>query len=607
MPVQIEYVGNIKGAKGDKGDTGTIAEARAHALPADAEPTVTPSGPETARVYDFGIPRGEKGLPGTNGVATDEATATNLDSPSTLTRAAAERVVYEAAVDVDGVGVVNGDGTGATPFLTSAGNLHPAFFEKRADQVTAETPLAVLDTFQPSQWPAGQSFMRSGLSDIGNGLAKWGISHFDQKYGGGRDVSLPIMLGGGVRFAMGMALNWITLRWFGRWNNSIAGAGYGEGWDRAMRIVMSALDQHESNNGGWGGLAEQALTFPETNIESTNSWQAASWARIIACAAWMMQSGSWPANEKLSPEYEVKLKRMLVHEADRFLSVKLPSQYSLNRNERYTGNTRGEEIAWDCSLLIVAFNMMPTHPRAREWISRALEMGVAAWAHHDDTTDFSTQVNGFAPGDILDGSNLEDDYSAINHGHLSLGYALPVDGMYTVAGFAFGERAVPKALTWNYNERWNMLVTRDFTTGEGYDAPGGTIYDTTGGTYELYGPEGFERGTKVYYANAGNSDILAMKYGATSDASWMKDHWGHIKALQDRFTTGQIFADSTEAAGYPTTEEDFSQRVANAMLTLYGRAGALAPAGQSRAEGPVAARISNADADTLTTLARRGN
>ncbi|MFC7430972.1 MULTISPECIES: GDSL-type esterase/lipase family protein [unclassified Agrococcus] len=72
LPEGVTKLGEFKGAKGDKGDTGltgTFASASATTLAAGAQATVAISGPETAKVVEFGIPRGNTGSTGSTGPA----------------------------------------------------------------------------------------------------------------------------------------------------------------------------------------------------------------------------------------------------------------------------------------------------------------------------------------------------------------------------------------------------------------------------------------------------------------------------------------------------------------------------------------------------------
>ena len=62
-----ELTDNVRGPKGEKGDTGTFSSVTVSALPSDAAATVTTTGSPTDRHVHLGIPRGEKGDQGVAG------------------------------------------------------------------------------------------------------------------------------------------------------------------------------------------------------------------------------------------------------------------------------------------------------------------------------------------------------------------------------------------------------------------------------------------------------------------------------------------------------------------------------------------------------------
>lgn len=95
VTVQYKAVANIKGEPGEKGaqgPAGTFADADARTVPADQPARVRMSGPGTARVAHFDIPRG---LPGTGAVPSDEFIGEVLSAPDTKARAGAHLAATE--------------------------------------------------------------------------------------------------------------------------------------------------------------------------------------------------------------------------------------------------------------------------------------------------------------------------------------------------------------------------------------------------------------------------------------------------------------------------------------------------------------------------------
>lgn len=89
LPAGLTALGSFKGAKGDKGDTGTFSEALATSVAA-AEPASVVITGAFGQTVEFKIPRG---LPGVNAVANDEATAAYLAAVDSETHSAAKQVI----------------------------------------------------------------------------------------------------------------------------------------------------------------------------------------------------------------------------------------------------------------------------------------------------------------------------------------------------------------------------------------------------------------------------------------------------------------------------------------------------------------------------------
>lgn len=98
LPLGVTKLGSFQGGKGDKGDTGTFADA--HAIPVAAdEVDLKPilSGPASAREITFKTPRG---LPGVNAVANDTATATYIGAEDSETAVALKGTLVPEVTDL---------------------------------------------------------------------------------------------------------------------------------------------------------------------------------------------------------------------------------------------------------------------------------------------------------------------------------------------------------------------------------------------------------------------------------------------------------------------------------------------------------------------------
>lgn len=169
LPAGVTELGQFKGAKGDKGDTGTFASATATTLAAGASATVAISGPESAKVVEFGIPRGNTGATGSTGATGPAGTITGATA-SALAEGATPTVslggtstartfafgIPRGATGAQGPQGVKGDpGDATTPATTSANGVVRLATQAEAlagtvdAVVTAATAKAAIDAAKP--------------------------------------------------------------------------------------------------------------------------------------------------------------------------------------------------------------------------------------------------------------------------------------------------------------------------------------------------------------------------------------------------------------------------------------------------------------------------
>lgn len=139
MPdVQIRHIANIRGqagAKGEKGDPGTIASVSIVLEPAGTPASVIMSGPETARHAEFHIPAG---APGAGQEVTDAAIAGNLYSTATSSgQGFQKRVGYRVSVLAHGAVAdgVTDDFTAFTAAKSEAGTKGVVWFPAKPGAV----------------------------------------------------------------------------------------------------------------------------------------------------------------------------------------------------------------------------------------------------------------------------------------------------------------------------------------------------------------------------------------------------------------------------------------------------------------------------------------
>lgn len=98
----VTHVANIKGAKGDKGNTGVLAYVTAETVPADQPASAAMVGPEDNRGAHIQVPRG---LPGLNAVPTDEAVSVMLGAEDTLSNASMKAALSTTFLPLSGMRV----------------------------------------------------------------------------------------------------------------------------------------------------------------------------------------------------------------------------------------------------------------------------------------------------------------------------------------------------------------------------------------------------------------------------------------------------------------------------------------------------------------------
>ncbi len=138
-----------------------------------------------------------------------------------------------------------------------------------------------------------------------------------------------------------------------------------------------------------------------------NQWQSAMWARAAGMAAWLV----WP---HLDRELREKASRMVESEADRFLRQ---APKSSARND-----TGAEENAWNASILALACNLMPAHPRARAWDEAAKRYMYNTFSVRSDAQDRTPGDNNRPIRDWVTTVNAHDDFTVENHGMVHVGY-----------------------------------------------------------------------------------------------------------------------------------------------------------------------------------------
>jgi len=176
-----------------------------------------------------------------------------------------------------------------------------------------------------------------------------------------------------------------------------------------------------------------------------NQWQSAMWARAAGMAGWFL----W---DDLDRDLQTAVARLVEFEADRFLRQAPKS--SLHND------TGAEENAWNALITSLACNMMPAHPRAKDWEESSLRYLYNTFSVAADARDATPGDGGRPINEWVTTVNAHDDLTVENHGLVHVGYlknaisevqenALP----WLIAG-----RAVPAACGHHRREVFELLI-----------------------------------------------------------------------------------------------------------------------------------------------------
>lgn len=183
-----------------------------------------------------------------------------------------------------------------------------------------------------------------------------------------------------------------------------------------------------------------------------NSWQSGMWTGTLAFGAWLV----W---DKLEPDLQKDLERIVAFEADRFLKIKPPSG-------RWA-DTKAEENGWDLTCISVAANMFPFHTHAAAWNEKAIEYMMNVLSVAQDRKD-NTLVDGHPVNEWVCTENMHPDFTLENHYILHPSYIQCSSYFLTEAAmhYKFAGKPIPQAATHHLMDTWRMFQTILLPSGE---------------------------------------------------------------------------------------------------------------------------------------------
>ena len=235
-------------------------------------------------------------------------------------------------------------------------------------------------------------------------------------------------------FLGGNAYAMAVLCRFGVVGETMAGRSREELERTAVAVVRAMADTYES-------------------AESDKVWRPFSSGRFVH----LLGMGAWLLWDKLDAETQVAVARILAAESDRFLDRPAPAQLY--------DDTQAESNAWTGGGLAVAACMLKLHPRREQWLDKAKEYMISAYATERDVAS-DRVVDGKPLREWLTGPNALPDYAVENHGFVHADYIAAVSEMVrSVIAFRFAGEAAPEAPTFNADHVFDMLMRLSLPDG----------------------------------------------------------------------------------------------------------------------------------------------
>ncbi len=189
--------------------------------------------------------------------------------------------------------------------------------------------------------------------------------------------------------------------------NAFLSAAHGAGQDlpsrrrdRMREHAVAALHYLARSHAANGGQCANGKPWG-------NQWQSAMWAYAAGLAGWLI----W---DRLPADLRRDLSRVVESEANRFLDR--PPKSSQARD------TGAEENAWNAQILSLAANLMPGHPRGRDWDRAARVWMYNSLSAARDSQDSTPGDDAVAISSWVRTTNVNADFTIENHGLVHVGY-----------------------------------------------------------------------------------------------------------------------------------------------------------------------------------------
>ena len=232
---------------------------------------------------------------------------------------------------------------------------------------------------------------------------------------------------------------------YGYYDEEIAGVPGEDAEAMCIKLINSVVEEHRSNHPDdqedryWG-----------------DSWQSPLWAENIGLGAWLLR-------DSMKPEDYAKAERMVLNEADRMAyDFEIPYYQDENGEIIYPGDTKGEEIAWSAKILALACAMFPDSEKLPDWSDKLERMLVSSTAMQEDLGS-ERIVDGRKVGDLINGSNVNEDGTVVNHDLVHIDYMATIyeEMGDTIVVYKIAGEPVSEAATFNLDKIYRGLIDVD--------------------------------------------------------------------------------------------------------------------------------------------------
>ena len=231
---------------------------------------------------------------------------------------------------------------------------------------------------------------------------------------------------------------------YGYYDEEITGVPQEDAEAMCIKLINSVVAEHRTNHPDdedryWG-----------------DSWQSPLWAENIGLGAWLLR-------DHMEPEDYAKAERMVADEADIMTyDFEIPYYQDENGTVIYPGDTKGEEIAWNAKILALACAMFPDSEKLPDRKDKLERMLVSSTAMQEDLGSEKI-VDGRKVGDMISGSNVNEDGTVVNHDLVHIDYMATIfeEMGDTIVLYKITGEPVLEAATFNLDKIYRGLIDVD--------------------------------------------------------------------------------------------------------------------------------------------------